>query len=217
MYDLPYFKERDPEKVKAFMREFPFVFISGTDSDGQPVATQVPVFFDERDGKLYLTGHIMRNSVHHNAFLHNPKALAVFTGPHTYVSATWYDHPNQASTWNYISVHAKGIMRFGDGEALVNILKRLTLHYENGNTASETIYDNLPDEYRQRLMKAIVAFEMEVTELENVFKLSQNHKKETYFNIIKKLEVQDSDGKYIAARMKENIDLLFGENGIGKK
>jgi transcriptional regulator len=89
----------------------------------------------------------MRNNDHHKAFEKNPNVLAVFTGPHTYVSATWYDDPHQASTWNYISVHAKGTIRFGDKDDLVAILKRLTLHYENNNTASTTVFDNLSSGY----------------------------------------------------------------------
>ena len=55
--------------------------------------------------------------------------------------------PHQASTWNYMSVHAKGTIRFGNYEDLVAILKRLTLHYENNNTASTTVFDNLSSEY----------------------------------------------------------------------
>ena len=133
MYNLPYFKEQDGEVVLEFMRQHPFVFLSGVDVDNKPVASQVPVFIDEKDGKLFLTGHIMKNTDHHKAFDNNPNVLAVFTGPHTYVSATWYDDPHQASTWNYMSVHAKGIIRFGDANELVSVLKRLTLHYENNN------------------------------------------------------------------------------------
>jgi len=211
MYNLPYFKEKDPEVVLAFMRKHPFVFLSGVTEDNMPVATQVPVFIDEKDGKLFLTGHIMRNNDHHKAFEKNPNVLAVFTSPHTYVSATWYDDPHQASTWNYISVHAKGKIRFGDHEDLVAILKRLTLYYENNNTASTTVFDNLPSDYTNRLMKAIIAFEVEVTSIENVFKLSQNRDEKSFQNIIDKLEKQGNDGQFIAGEMKKRQAQLFGK------
>ena len=85
MYNLPYFKESDKEVVLQFMREHPFAFLSGVDAEGKPVATQVPVFIDERDGKLFLTGHIMRNTDHHKAFEQNSNVLAVFTGPRIFV------------------------------------------------------------------------------------------------------------------------------------
>ena len=211
MYDLPYFKEKDRAKIIAFMREHPFAFITGVNEKNEPVATQVPVFVDEKDGKLFLTGHIMKNSDHHKAFMQNENVLAVFTGPSAYISATWYDDPVQASTWNYMSVHAKGIARFGGLDDLISILKRLTLHYEKYDKSSPTIFDNLPEDYTHRLMKAIVAFEIEVTGMENVFKLSQNRNRKTYDNIITNLEQQDEGGKYLAARMRENVEELFGK------
>jgi transcriptional regulator len=209
MYNLPYFKEEDTEEVLRFMREHPFVFLSGVDAQNKPVATQVPVFIDEKDGKLFLSGHIMRNNDHHKAFEQNPNVLAVFTGPHTYVSATWYDNPQQASTWNYISVHAKGTIRFGDREDLIAILKRLTLHYENNNTASSTVFDNLSSEYTSPLMKAIVAFEVEINSIDNVFKLSQNRNEKSYDNIIAKLKEGDSDAKSIAEIMEKRKSKVF--------
>ena len=211
MYNLPYFKEGDQDVVLKFMRDHPFVFLTGVNDESKPIATQVPVFIDEKDGKLFLTGHIMRNTDHHKAFEQNPNVLAVFTGPHVYVSGTWYSNPQQASTWNYMSVHAKGAIRFGNEEDLIAILKRLTLHYENNNTASTTIFDNLPSEYTRPLMKAIVAFEVEITSVENVFKLSQNRDEKSFHNIMSKLNEQGSDGKFIAGEMKKIQQQLFGK------
>jgi transcriptional regulator len=151
----------------------------------------------------------MKNTDHHKAFQQNSNVLAVFTGPHTYVSATWYDDPHQASTWNYMSVHAKGVISFGNYDDLVAILKRLTLFYENNNKASTTVFDNLPSEYTEKLMKAIVAFKVEVTSIENVFKLSQNRNEKSYQNIIEKLKTQDSNGKFIAEEMRKRQQQLF--------
>ncbi|TAE49547.1 MAG: FMN-binding negative transcriptional regulator, partial [Bacteroidetes bacterium] len=112
MYDLPHHKERDPQVVKAFMAQYPFAFVSGCDAENKPVVTQVPVFIEEKEGIQRLRGHIMKNTDHHKAFLHNENVLVVFTGKHTYVSATWYSNPYLASTWNYMSVHARGVIRF---------------------------------------------------------------------------------------------------------
>ena len=211
MYNLPYFKEGDEQVVLQFMREHPFVFLTGVDENNKPVATQVPVFIDEKDGKLFLTGHIMRNNDHHKAFEKNPNVLAVFTGPHVYVSATWYDNPHQASTWNYMSVHAKGSIRFGDKDDLIAILKRLTLYYENSNTASTTVFDNLSSAYTEPLLKAIVAFEVKVVSIDNVFKLSQNRNEKSFQNIMEKLNEQGDSGKFIAGEMKKRQHQLFGK------
>ncbi len=209
MYNLPYFKENDEKIVLEFIRKHPFAFITGCDEHNKPVATQIPVFIEERDGKLYLSGHLMKQTDHHKAFEKNPNVLCVFTGHHAYVSATWYADPHQASTWNYMSVHVKGQIKFLGEQALIEVLRKTSLHFENGNTASSTSYDNLPEDYRSRLINAIVAFEMEVASIDNVFKLSQNRDKKSYQHIIDRLEQQDADGQSVAAEMKKRTDQLF--------
>ena len=208
MYNLPYYKEQDAEEVMQFIREHPFAFLAGSDAANNPVATQIPVFIDEKDGKIFLTGHIMRNTDHHKAFEQNSNVLAVFTGPHTYVSATWYTKP-VGSTWNYMSVHAKGTIRFGDTNELISILKRLSLHYENYNTESTTVFDNLPAEYTERMMKAIVPFEIEINDLQHVFKLSQDRDEKSYDNIATKLKEQGGDAKKIGELMEKRKSKVF--------
>mgnify|MGYP001604135710 CR=1 FL=1 len=208
MYNLPYFKGLDAEEVLQFMKEHPFIFLTGVDAANKPVATQVPVFIDEKDRKLFLTGHIMRQTDHHKAFEQNKNVLAVFNGPHTYVSATWYTTA-MGSTWNYMSVHAQGTIRFGDKEELIAVLRRLTLHYENGNTASATVFDNLPAEYTESMMKGIVPFEIEITDLQHVFKLSQNRDEKSYDNIIHQLRQKDDNAKAIAAIMEKRKSKVF--------
>lgn len=209
MYNLPYYKEKDQQVVLDFIHQHPFAFICGCDGNTKPVATQIPVFIEERDGKLYMTGHMMKQTDHHKALEQNPNVLCVFTGHHTYVSATWYSDPRQASTWNYMSVHAKGQIRFLDEQSLMDILRKTSLHFENNNTESSTVFDNLSEDYRNRLMKAIVAFEVEVEEIDHVFKLSQNRDKESYQNIIQKLKTDDVDGKIIAGEMEKREQQLF--------
>ena len=208
MYTFPYYKEPDHEKVIQFVRDHPFALLAGCDHENKPVATQIPVFIDERDGKLFLSGHIMKNTDHHRAFVHNPSVLAVFTGAHTYVSASWYENKQQASTWNYMSVHAKGEMKFGDEQALLDNLKRTTAHFEN-NPHSGSNFDDLPGEYIQRMAKAIVAFEIEVHSFDHVFKLSQNRDEKSYDNIIEKLKEGDADAREISDIMNQRKDKVF--------
>lgn len=213
MYNLPYFKENDPEVVKEFIRQHPFAFLTGCSVDNKPVATQIPVFIDEKDGNLFLSGHMMKNTDHHKAFMQNPNILAVFTGAHTYVSASWYENKQQGSTWNYMSVHVRGQLRFLDEQALLNTLKRTTNHFEN-NPHSGANFEDLPDEYVKKMIKAIVAFEIQVQEMDNVFKLSQNRDEKSFHTIINKLDAQDADGKKIAHEMKQRTSQLFKiENG----
>jgi len=211
MYNLPYFKEKDPAVVKAFMRANPFVFLAGVSATHQPVASQVPVLIEERGDKLFLMGHVMRKTDHHLAFEQNPNALAVFTGSHTYVSASWYTNQQTGSTWNYMSVHAKGLLAFVDDTVLLNILTRLTALFEN-NPASPSRVEKMPQEYLDTMMKAIVGFEMEITQLDNVFKLSQNRDRESYLTIADKLKTQGGQAANIAAEMQQRGSQLFNDH-----
>jgi len=209
MYDLSYFKEPEHAVVLQFMQEHPFAFLTGSFADGRQAATQVPVMLISQEDRLVIQGHIMRKTDHHKAFMENPNALLVFTGPSTYVSASWYTNPQIGSTWNYMSVHAQGKIRFMDDDELIDLMERLTLHFEKDNLSSPTIYDNLPDSFLQNMMPAIVGFEMKVDALENVFKLSQNRDEESYDNILAKLEEQGGDAAYIANEMRKRRTRLF--------
>ncbi|HTL80730.1 MAG TPA: FMN-binding negative transcriptional regulator [Bacteroidia bacterium] len=211
MYDLPYYKEKNEQVINEFVQQHPFAFLSGCDAANKPVATQVPVFIEERDGKKFLSGHIMKNTDHHKAFLHNENVLVVFTGNHTYVSATWYSNPHLPSTWNYMSVHMKGAIRFLDDDGLVEMLRKTTMHFENNDPHSATVLDNLPKELVQKLMKQIVAFEIEVTDVNHVFKLSQDRDKKSYAHIQEKLKTQGRDGEVIAAEMEKRTKDVFPE------
>jgi len=209
MYNFSYFKEKDRKTILDFIEEHPFAFLTGSDSTGKQVATQVPVLFEERDGALFLQGHIMRNTDHYKAFGENPNALVVFTGPSTYVSASWYNNPHIGSTWNYMSVHISGQMKYMVNEELVAFMKKFTLKFEKGNTNSKTIYDNLPDNFLSKMMPAIVGFEIRADKIDNVFKLSQNRDEKSYLNIISKLEEQGGNAAIIAGEMKKRKLELF--------
>jgi transcriptional regulator len=91
---------------------------------------------------------------------------------------------------------------------LRDILKRTTSHFEN-NPYSGANFDDLPREYVDKMVKAIVAFEIEVTEMDNVFKLSQNRDEKSFHNIVEKLEAQNEDGRRVAEEMKKRTSRLF--------
>jgi transcriptional regulator len=213
MYSLPVFIEHDATVVRQFMEQHPFITLCGCDADGRPVATHVPVFLKERENKLYIYGHIKRKTDHHKAFLANPKVLAIFSGPHTYVSASWYKNPQQGSTWNYITVHAQGIIHLLDEHELTDILKELTFRFEN-NEHSPSLFEKLPEAYVAQMSKAIVGFAVEVTKLDNLFKLSQNRERDDYYTVIEKLEQQGGDAGLIAAEMKKRAAGLYTEKPV---
>jgi len=210
MYNYPHYKEPDKAKVIEFMRMHPFVTLIGCDNQRRIEATQIPVMIEEKEGGLFIRGHIARKSDHHKAFEENPNVLVLFTGAHSYVSGTWYSgNPHQASTWNYISVHARGEIKFLEEGSLIELLRKLSLHFEDNDLQSSTIYDNLPVEYKEKLIKAIVAFEVEVKELDNVYKLSQNRDERSYDNIIQQLKHQGGDANQIGQLMEKRKQQVF--------
>jgi Transcriptional regulator len=210
MYNYPHYKEPEKAKIIDFMRNHPFITLIGCDKNGRIEATQIPVLIEENADKLFIRGHIARKSGHYYAFEENPKVLALFTGAHTYVSGTWYSgNPHQASTWNYIAIHARGQIKFLDESNLVELLKKLSLHFENNNLQSSTIYENLPVDYKEKMIKAIVAFEIEIAELDNVHKLSQNRDEKSYDNIVKELKQQHGDAKEIGELMEKRRPKVF--------
>ncbi len=131
----------------------------------------------------------MKKQDHTNAFINNPNALVIFSGAHTYVSASWYENKQIASTWNYQAVHAAGTIRFRDEEFLYQLLTKLTETFEQ--TDSPSLVQKMDPEYVSQMMRAIVAFEIEVNSIRNVFKLSQNRDKKSFENIISKLSNQE--------------------------
>lgn len=213
MYNFSYFKEKDRQTIIDFMEENPFAFMTGSFLSGKQVATQIPVLMEERNGELFLQGHLMRNTDHHKAFVENPNGLLVFAGPNCYVSASWYSNPQTASTWNYMSVHVAGQVNFMTDQDLIVFMRKLTLKFEKGNIESLTIYDNLPESYLNKMMPAIVGFEIKADNIENVFKLSQNRDEQSYLNIISKLEEQGGQSTLIATEMKKRQSELFPSDG----
>ena len=209
MFNFSYFKEKDQQTILNFIEDNPFAFLTGSFLSGKQVATQIPVLLEERNGHLFLQGHIMRNTDHHKAFIENPNGLLVITGPNCYVSASWYTNPHNGSTWNYMSVHVAGQVNFMTDQELIDLMRKLTLKFEKGNTQSLTIYDNLPDSYLNKMMPAIVGFEIKADNIENVFKLSQNRDQTSFMNIISKLEEQGGQSALVASEMRKRKSQIF--------
>lgn len=210
MYNLSYFKENDRRVLLDFMHEHPFAFLIGVGKEGA-VATQVPLLMSERTEGLFFRGHIMRNQDHHRALQQKADVLCVFSGPHSYVSARWYSNPQTGSTWNYMSVHARGAIRFLEEAALREILEQTTARFEKDEN-SPALFRHLPQSYVDALIPMIVGFEIEVRELENVFKRSQNRDEQSYENIIRELSAQGGDGLALAGEMRKRKNEVFSKS-----
>jgi transcriptional regulator len=154
-----------------------------------------------KEGKIFLEGHLMRKTDHHLAFEKNNNVLVLFTGPHCFVNANWYTDPSGGSTWNYMTVHAKGKINFVDEEGTIQMVKTLSDKYVG--TQSPASFDNLAKEYIGHMVKAIVGFSIEVESIDNVFKLSQNKDEISKKNIIQQLKGSNDHNSVIIAEEME--------------
>lgn len=202
MYKPKIYIEKDQKKIWNFIEKYPFALVSGIDASGRQVATHVPLIVDEK--KQFLQGHIMKNTDHYEAFVRNPQALVIFTGPNGYVSASWYKNPSAASTWNYMSVQIRGKLTFLNHQDFIQLMKRFTFKFEENNLNSKTIYENLPEDYRQKHMKAIAGFNIKIDSIEATFKLSQDRDEESFENILKTLKQKSHQEKWLADEMQLN-------------
>jgi len=204
MYKFDYYTEKDQEKVIAFMKENSFAIVSGF-GERYPAATHLPLEVEAtEDGKIFLSGHLMKKTDHHIAFTKNENILVIFNGPHAHVSASWYTNPVMGSTWNYMTVHAKGKIRFKDEQGTYEAVKAITNKYESPESAAS--FDKLPQAYVDGMVKAIAGFTIEVESFENTFKLSQNRDQASQKNIIEQLMKRgDENSRKIAEEMSERL------------
>lgn len=143
--------------------------------DGAPLATHLPFLLDrERGARGTLVAHMARANPHWQGFAAGGEALAVFTGPHAYISPAWYAGEPNVPTWNYAAVHAYGVPRLvEDPAAVAAMMERLVDVHEAGSGQPWRLASQ-PDDYRQAMIRGIVAFEIPVARLEGKSKLSQN-------------------------------------------
>ncbi len=204
MYQFEYFTERDIQKVEEIIQNNPFAVVVGIASNGFPVATQLPLELIRRVNGIYLRGHMMKGASHHLALERNNKVMAIFTGPHHYISARWYNKKNVASTWNYVSIQASGNIHFTDEYETIKILEEITDMYEKADSPSS--FSKLNETYISEMAKYVAGFEIKIEKMENVFKLSQNHPIDTRLGIINALEEKNSENATaIATLMKARL------------
>ncbi len=197
MYIPKFYRKEDRAAILEFLKKNDFAALVTYDGE-KPIATHLMVEAVEQDGGLTIYGHMARANPQWRSF-GDRDALVIVQGPHTYVSATWYNHVN-ASTWDYMIVHAYGRPREVQGDELYSLLSRLVVKHE-----PDTSYrlETLPEHFVSTNLKALFAFAMPVTRLEAAYKLSQNRDDEDYANIIIELEKrEDANSRQIAKAMR---------------
>lgn len=180
MYIPKHYLMTDRKELLAFMRRYSFAALV-TVKDNFPVATHLPVVIREEGDQVILSGHLAKANEQWKTFSRNP-VLVIFSEPHAYVSPRHYDQILNVPTWNYLSVHAYGkahIIR--DEQQEYRILESMIDTYEQEYREQ---WDALPFVYKQKMVKGIVSFEIEVTGLQGKKKLSQNKSEQERSRII---------------------------------
>jgi transcriptional regulator len=200
------FKVDDQEKIEAFLERYDFATMVSSPDSGM-IATHVPVVVRRGPaGRLALAGHVARANSHWRLMNGAAESLAIFHGPHGYVSPTWYASGPAVPTWNYATVHAYGRPRaIYDVAFTQDLLRELVLRHEKGPDAWRV--ESLPPHFSEGLLSAIVAFEMPVDRLEAKFKLGQNGSAEDRAGTITGLERDPSpEAVALAAFMRSHLE-----------
>lgn len=178
MYIPNHFEVPAKETLLKLLPGASFAQLVTSDAAGRPMASHLPLSYDPARGEFgTIYGHVARANPHWELF-ETQSSLIIFNGPHDYVSPRYYASTINVPTWNYVAVHAYGPLNIiHEPEEVLAVLKRLTDENEAGAEAPWRT-ENFDQQRLQAMMKAIVAFEMPVTELQAKAKLGQNKKDE---------------------------------------
>ena len=198
MYIPNFNREDDTEKLVSFMQNYNFATLVSI-SDGVPIASHIPVVAKLSGETVTLSGHLARANPHCEV-LETGEMLAIFTGPHAYISPKNYERLESVPTWNYVAVHAYGTPKTMTFKEKPDEMQALVADLVEAHEASyKEQWDSLSEKFRHGMMQGIVGFEMSVTRLEGKYKLSQNRSK--------------TDQKEVAQALRNSADPSVSEVG----
>lgn len=202
MYVPAAFAETDTAKLHEFMGRNSFDVLTSNGESGL-VASHLPLLLDAGVGPHgLLLGHMARANPQWREVM--GEVMAVFSGPHAYVSPSWYEEGGTVPTWNYVAVHAYGTFHaVEDRDGLLDILRRSVTTFES-QRAKPWVFDE-SDPHIEKMLRAIVGFRIEITRLGGKWKLSQNHPEDRRRKVIRALGVQDDEGARAVAGMMSDV------------
>src|SRR4051794_22575902 len=204
MYVPASFAETRPARLHEFLRKHSFALLTTCGGQGL-IASHLPLLFDAGEGPHgRLVGHMARANPQWRDV--RGEAMAVFSGPHAYISPSWYEEDGTVPTWNYVAVHVYGTFHLvEDRETLLGILRRSVQEYEGPRTEPWAFDGSAA--HVEPLLKAIVGFRVEITRLEGKWKLNQNHSEARRRRVVRTLRGQpDEHSQAVAELMEEGLD-----------
>ena len=200
LYIPKHFREEDEAALTRLVEQNAFGTLVSASPEGELHVSHIPFELRREGGGLKLLGHLARNKPHWEALERARQVIAIFEGPHAYVSPGWYEVHPSVPTWNYAVVHAHGRARLMDEAELHELVSELAARYESGREKPWRM-GSLPADYVHNMLKAIVGFELAVEKLEGKFKLSQNRQPADHANVTAALEREGQTE--LAALMRE--------------
>jgi transcriptional regulator len=198
MYAPAYAKNENETELLEFIKQNGFGILL-SQAEGNLWATHLP-FIITPDKKML--GHISRGNKQWRDLQNGQEVMAIFQGPHTYVSSSWYDHEN-VPTWNYIAVHVYGKARMLSEEELIHSLRELTNKYERDSVNPVSV-DTMSKKFLYSEIRGTIGFEMTMDRMEASYKLSQNRDGKNHANIISELEKRkDENSVGVANEMRK--------------
>jgi transcriptional regulator len=205
MYVPTAFNQSDLPTIHAFIEQHSFAVLCSTGEDGSPFASHLPLLLDRQPSPHgALVGHLARaNPQWRHA--DGRSVLAVFSGPHAYISPSWYEAREVVPTWNYVAVHVTGTLRaIHAPKALLEIVQRFIAFYEAPRPRPWEL--DTSGELLDRLLRAIVGFRIEISGIEGKWKLSQNKPIEARQKVCRALRQQGGEDAEALARLMEQIE-----------
>lgn len=202
MYIPKQFKLDDDKMIDEIIEQNSFATLISYQNEA-PIATHLPLVLDREKGCLY--GHFAKPNPQWKLD-DNQTFLAIFHGPHSYISSSWYETKMAVPTWNYVTVHVYGQMELmKDSVEIYETLKELVQKYETPDSTYSL--EEVDASFVKQLSKGIVAFKLHITNIEAKAKLSQNHSNERKERVIQQLEKSSHQENHeVAAWMKRFLE-----------
>ena len=201
MYIPKHFLTTDREEIVSFIKQYSFGTIINT-KNNYPIATHLPFLVSVKDESVILSAHFAKANSQWEIIAENP-SLVIFSEPHAYISPQHYEKELNVPTWNYFSVHAYGQGKIlSDPAQTYKVLESTINSYEPGYKKQ---WDSLPEDYKSKMVKGIVAFEIEVTDLQAKKKLSQNRTESEKEKIISSLSSSENQNERDIAKYMSQL------------
>ncbi len=210
MYVLPAFEETGLSKLHDLIEQYSFgVLVSQV--GGLPFATHLPFLLERNAGPNgTLIGHTARTNPQCSS-AGDQTVLAIFSGPHAYISPTYYQAENVVPTWNYVVVHVTGkIQTIDDAPSLLEIVRKTTVFYERSMPTPWTFKGE--STFSERMISQITGFRIEIESIEGKWKMNQNHPVERQENVVQALRERGGENSVAVANlMQQRIDRIAAE------